>query len=661
MFKRLNQRLTVLPLGLDEAIETSGTTSLLSKINMKIGYSGKCFERSFTAEQRYSWLGCTKGDQLDGETSLAGLATKYVTPSGNINTSQVMVELQSRVALSQEELINHETQSMLWEWYDNHVALLFNLIRLYVMAELKESGGLKTTGTFPKYDDGHVQIDPNFRLLKPDEEISWSWPGGKESENYPRWTSTQSNLPEHNVPHIDLRALLRAEAIVVLLATSKWRRQSNFRIDFDYPKLADQLVYRYTRNIQELDDWILGKSERDFPLSDKRVIWLALRKYVVANNLYNQFYSAASVLSQLLLTVIPDSAEGQVWLTEIVEVGLPRFGSVRGWYPFLTNGEAALIQETALEDWAYLKANPGLLYSTAISVATLLPYGIAARNNNPRNRRQNIVLERDRNLIKQPETFVAACLSLASGLNIPLNGSENAYVFYPGITSENKVWALPCKFKQDAGYLREGDKLVVTGLPYIGSPYVCYPLDLTVTEAPTSGLFKIPKPLKWNQRGALYTALDAWKFAWTARICGYDVNIQIPKSAASYYKYYASNENSWTHILTNGIPNDIDAVQIISLSKRKYHFITIPDYTSSNVQADVDVDVNVSVLCKYFFIKGRRTPRFSNIVIQKDDLIRQIHPVSNELNGMWSSVQRADCGLMIGLRAPVFIPEEFRV
>ncbi|MCB8813867.1 hypothetical protein LJD41_26280, partial [Escherichia coli] len=86
-----------------------------------------------------------------------------------------------------------------------------------------------------------------------------------------------------------------------------------------------------------MDDWILGKSERDFPLSDKRVIWLALRKYVVANNLYNQFYSAASVLSQLLLTVIPDSAEGQVWLTEIVEVGLPRFGSVRGWYPFLTN------------------------------------------------------------------------------------------------------------------------------------------------------------------------------------------------------------------------------------------------------------------------------------------------------------------------------------
>ena len=45
-----------------------------------------------------------------------------------------------------------------------------------------------------------------------------------------------------------------------------------------------------------------------------------------------------------MLTVYPDTAEGMTWLTHVPEVHLPKFGSVRGRYPFLNSGEAAFIQ-----------------------------------------------------------------------------------------------------------------------------------------------------------------------------------------------------------------------------------------------------------------------------------------------------------------------------
>ena len=352
-----------------------------------------------------------------------------------------MSYLAGHVGISPNKLADHEIDSMIWGWYDNHVALWFNLLRLYVMADVKDHGGLNTAGSFPKYDDGRIEIDPNIILPKADKPISWSWPGGDDPTNYPQWISIRLMIPRVNAHCIDLRALLRTEAIVVLMATGKWKRQSNFRIDFDYPKLADRLAYRFDGNIPEMNDWNLGEHHVNLPLIDKGVIWLALTKYVIHNHLYYHFYSAACVLSQLLLTVVPDSAEGQVWLMEKVEVCLPRFGSVRGKYTFFKNSDSGFADSTPLEEWHYIQSNVESLYITAVVVAT--------------------------------------CVSLASGLDVPLNGTSNAYVYYSNVAAKPKVWKIPCKYNDMSGYFRKRNTLTVSGLPYIGTPYACYPLNLT--------------------------------------------------------------------------------------------------------------------------------------------------------------------------------------
>ena len=81
-------------------------------------------------------------------------------------------KLKNLAGLQSNIIAEHTHNVAGWRWYDNHVALLVNLLRFYILSDLDERSKL-STGKFPVYDDGHVIIDLNDTLLLEDKAVDW--------------------------------------------------------------------------------------------------------------------------------------------------------------------------------------------------------------------------------------------------------------------------------------------------------------------------------------------------------------------------------------------------------------------------------------------------------------------------------------------------------
>lgn len=55
-------------------------------------------------------------------------------------------------------------------------------------------------------------------------------------------------------PHIDLRPLTEEKAKVVLMMTGEWKPQTNYKLDFYTPRLADKIMYRFRNPISSLNE-----------------------------------------------------------------------------------------------------------------------------------------------------------------------------------------------------------------------------------------------------------------------------------------------------------------------------------------------------------------------------------------------------------------------
>lgn len=637
--------------------QVDGTVRAMSRIRVDFKYNGLKFSRTLTASQDYTWVGKALVCMSEAASSLDGLNKKYLTLDGAISTENVFQELKNLAGLQSNIIAEHTHNVAGWRWYDNHVALLVNLLRFYILSDLDERSKL-STGKFPVYDDGHVIIDLNDTLLLEDKAVDWTWPGRRVDESYPYWNPMTEFLPVTDDPHIDLRPLTEEEAKVVLMMTGEWKPQTNYKLDFYTPRLAEKIMYRYRNPISSLNEWLDAEGTAPtYYLPKSRVIWSALRKYVTHNNLYNQFYTATNIVAQVMLTVYPDTAEGMTWLTHVPEVHLPKFGSVRGRYPFLNSGEAAFIQAKALEDWAALIAKPELLFTYGMMLASTLNIGLAVRD-----AKASLLIGEDKSsfddtLFLTPETFFASAVSLATGLDAPLNGMGDVYVFYPELVNINETWEVPAVILEPNGYLIKDNHILSTGIPFVGSPYLVYPLAVFDEANPYSGNFVLPEPLRRTRKGAIYSFVDAWKMGWAARIAGYDLSINVFSSNVNYTKYFSPNNNSWSHVLTNGIDDKVEGVLIKDMTRRSRHFVDLPNFFVPGNHPVTEVKVNVlgtSVLDAAG--NKNRAAGTANEWVTPSSLGLQI--VSKEdVRRFWGHIKRHKSGLaMEGLTMSVNVP-----
>lgn len=474
----------------------------------------------------------------------------------------------------------------------------------------------------------------------------------------PEWVHFTESMPSIDVSYLDLRPLTNVEVNFVLMMMCKWSRQTNLAIDFDLPNLADRFAYRHSANVNEADEWLIGERvDASFPVPSSKTILSAIRKYVNHNRVFNHFETAAQVLAQIMVKPIPNSAEGHAWLLNNPIVNIPKFGSVRGRYPFLLTGEAALVQATALEDWAAIVGKPEILFTYALSLSVAVNTGLYLRNIKKTGMGSTIDDSYEDGVFLAPESFIAAAVACATGEDAPLNGMADVYVFYPQFVDLDTVTLLPARVREPKGYNVVSEGIKVVGVPLSCSPFFVYPLAAFEEANPYSGAFTVGNATRYVRGMAIYTPFEAWKLAWAARIAGYDTHVIIPGDTTGLDKLYADNSDSWTHIPDSFSKAECEFVYIKDLTRRKRHFVDFPNMTNPGFAKIIEVRITLHDM----YIEAAPGTRSRAMAYNND----YVPPVASgmqvvsasDLRNYWGTVRRTSAGLaLVGFTMPAVIP-----
>lgn len=607
--------------------------------------------------QTFTYVGDITTQLVGGASSLAGLDRKLLTIEGAVNTDNVLTSLKTVNGITAQNAYTHAANVASWNWEDNHVALLVNILRAHHLKQLEESGTLGK-GQIPAYNDGHVSI-PATGDLESAEPYRFSWPAGQDPALHSEWLWFNEAVPIADVPYLDCRGNTPAETDFILMMMSSWERKSNYIVDFDMPKLAEKFCYRAHGPSIRPDEWIDGDiPSPDYPTPSAATMWSAYRKYVTHNRLFNQAYTAMYLFTQMLVRPVSNSAEGMAWTHATPHLVLPRFKSVRGRYTFLLEGEGALIQAGALTDWNMALSSETILNTAATSMSVLINIGLYARLYRGSIDGRELDDSRDLTLFAKPETFIAAALSYATGHEAPLNGMGGAYLFYPQHVDTNTITQLSAKVYEQEGYDTYPGGINVLGVPLAANPYTVYPLATFDTPSPFSGAFVVNPASKYTRTSAHYGLAEAWKYAWAARVAGYDLASQVDADTAGLTKFYAANSDSWTHIPASYADEDATKVMVKTAVMRLNHFVDIPNNT--RVGSAKPFDVKITLVDSYH--EGAlgvtlREGAWANKVQLPTSVGLQVI-TSGDATMYWGAVKRTNQGLTMSDTArPAVVPD----
>nr|ATL63195.1 major virion coat protein [Saccharomyces kudriavzevii virus L-A-1082] len=639
-----------------------GTFTTHNRVRTDFKFDSLTFNRVYGVSQKFTLVGNPTVCFNEGSSYLEGIAKKYLTLDGGLAIDNVLNELKSTCGIPGNAVTSHAYNITSWRWYDNHVALLMNMLRAYHLQVLSEQGQY-SAGNYPMYHDGHVKIKLDVAIDDEEGPTSFEWPSDRTIDTYPDWAQFSESFPSIDVPYIDIRPMTTTEVSFVQMMMCKWHRRTNLAIDYEAPTLADKFAYRHAITVHDADDWIEGdRGDEQFRPPSSKIMLSALRKYVNHNRLYNQFYTASQLLAQIMIKPVPNCAEGYAWLMHDALVNIPKFGSIRGRYPFLLSGDAALIQSTALEDWAAIMAKPELVFTYAIQVAIALNTGLYLRRVKKTGFGTTIDDSYEDGPFLQPETFVQAALACCTGQDAPLNGMSDVYVTYPELLEIDHVTKVPVTVLEPAGYNIQDGHLEVIGVPVACSPHMIFPLAAFDNANPYSGNFVIKPALQYLRKGALYTKLEAWKLAWAMRIAGYDTEFKVYQDVHGLTKFYADNSDSWTHIPDFMADSEIMDVYITDIQRRARHFVELPRLNSPAFYKQVEV--STTIYDTYVEAGTHSVYHASRINLD------YVKPVSTgiqvinagELRNYWGSVRRTQQGLgVVGLTMPAVMPTGERI
>lgn len=633
-----------------------GTFTSHARNRVDFKYDGLTFTRHLGVSQRFTLVGDPIVTMSESGSYLDGLSKKYLTLEGGLALENVLSDLRTNSGFPATIVSTHAFNIASWRWYDNHVALLLNMLRAYHLKVLDEQGQF-SAGSYPHYDDGHIKINLTPTTAAA-ETSKFRWPFRRSSQMAPEWVHFTESMPTLDVSYLDLRPLSNIEVNFVLMMMCRWDRQTNLSLDFDLPNLADRFAYRHSSNVTEADEWIVGERvDASFQPPSSSVMLAAIRKYVNHNRVFNHFETAAQVLAQLMVKPLPNNAEGHAWLMHQPTVNIPRFGSVRGRYPFLVTGEAALVQATALEDWSAIMGKPEVLFTYAVHMAVSVNTGLYLRRLKKTGMGTTVDDSYEDGVFTSPESFNAAAVACATGEDAPLNGMSDVYVFYPEFIYDDTITHVPARVRESKGYNLEGEGLVVKGVPLACSPFFIYPLAAFDEANPYSGSFIFGNALRYVRGKAVYTPFEAWKLAWAARIAGYDTHVGIPEDDTGLEKLYADNRDSWTHIPESFSKAEVEYVYVKGLERRNRHFVDLPNMT--NPAFTKKIEVNVTVVDMYIeSTPGFRTRTMSynnDFVVPAASGIQVI--TAADLRNYWGTVRRTNAGLaLVGFTMPAVIP-----
>jgi hypothetical protein len=80
---------------------------------------------------------------------------------------------------------------------------------------------------------------------------------------------------------------------------------------------------------------------------------------------------------------------------------------------------------------------------------------------------------------------------------------------------------------------------------------------------------------------------EAWRLAFVARVCGFDVSIRRSTETVGSKRFFSANETSWTHCLQLAGYEENEKVRIMDITPREHVFIEFPPIHTKRYQQPV--------------------------------------------------------------------------
>ncbi|UTQ50480.1 MAG: coat protein [Koper totivirus 2] len=595
-------------------VSKNWTTLAWLKAGLSVSNGEMSKSRVFQVDQPMTMLGRMEATMASGASSLDGLNREFLTPEGTVNMKMLSDHLKATSGLQTHVLSAHMDLALNWDWSDNHVTLLLNMMRYAIMRHVHETHK-DVEYKFEAYDDGHVQIDPNALLPAEWARLGgkWAdqWPCGAVSENLPSYVHLTESTPNDHHSAIDLRACTTEEARFVLLMLGKWVRRTPVRLDFSTPLLADTIYYRARTPVSNLDDWIEPAEDGSPPvekptLPSAKVAWNALKSYVTSNNVFDSFSTALYILSATWYQFMPVTAEGMAWLGVDWTIHLPRFHSIRGRYKSFNDGTRALINTRALNEWAYV-AND-MKYANMIALTFVQAYqtGMGVRAYRLHSEEVCADLYSTQATFYHNETMISAAAAEAVRCDVPLSGMSGVYI----TTTEDfdttvRGRVVPIKNTTDDGLdgydvitrttrgAAAGYDLNVPAMPFAGFPTMLVPLNCFPYDSPFSlkGVIR-NEDMTLKRAGWSVKPREAWHAINVARLCGYDVETQV-RTAIGSSQFFAPNDVHFVWPVMTKTDNHEVPITLKGISKRRNFFIYLPEFCSMHYKGNIEYKVVV--------------------------------------------------------------------
>ncbi|QUE40562.1 coat protein [Tea-oil camellia-associated totivirus 1] len=519
-------------------------------VNYNVEFNGRRENLRREYVQTMTWYGKSKGEFGAEINDTSGMSTRCLLPDGQVSVNKLVDVIRSDGAQTESAIGSYFSRAKSWDWCDSQVGLLVNMVRYAMIMKLEEIGDVKN-GEDYKWDDYSQDgiIVNRSNMMKPIKKGDFFWPGGEFADGYPETCVIAGELYHHSDDSINVAMLKQFEARFVILMLGKWKRQTNYLLDFELDKLVDRIMFRADKNddIPNLTEWTKEEEGDEFyDEVPKRLTseeaWNVVFKYVKANRLYRQYWQAMCIINQVTAQFMPDGIEAQAWLDNEIGIKIPKFRACRGRLTFLIKDKPALLGDREYYSWLntskYIESN----LMAGIIMAQLIETGIGVINMRQNMEYENPKMTLGMNERTRPGSGMVWAVSEAVKMIEPSLANRDSYLFFDTeITSWNKERDIRVKIGEKGAYNRTIKRrgghsyIAVPILPMPGIPTMLMPIHPFPKQDPLalSGVIRNGEDRRIHESGKLtVTPYQAWESAWFSSMTGRTIR---PISAHGFY------------------------------------------------------------------------------------------------------------------------------
>jgi len=577
-----------------------GQFEIYSRASARIRMDDYPYSRNLGLRNGMTWLGDVRANLTGGPSDLSGFPEHLLTVDGSINMKTLATDIKTQCGVQTAVYTTHMANAIRWDYNDNHVSLLVNMIRYAWLAkldEVSEDRGLR--GSLPVYDDGHVTRDNNLWWSADypiADDVHLDLYSDRDDVIYPQMVRAESYLPADDINMIDLRGMSNRECLGIIACLGAWRRRSRFSLDFSLPRLAAVVGYRREADIPGYTNWLAPEDDVEpvipHKFSSDEMISI-LRHYVTLNRLQNQYSVAMTLVCEVAMQMLPDTLESSIWFACHRQITLPHFRALRGRYVLFNEGVAAYIDARSLQDWVWSDVHISRWAMASYILNTACQTGISVRGYRVLGHEEVPDITASETTTLSGWSSYAAYAAEALRREVPLSGMSGIYVQWmvphDGWFRVRKHLSCHCPEDMRKAYnaverppnlgpAPRGHESVVyvTHMALPCMPVLILPLKPMPENSPYE--LKVSVTIDSSEKTKTGCNIDfarAWNLAWLARYCGYDT-ITGGVETLGPNRFFASNDNSWTMPLLPSDEARESNIRIRKLVMRDNHFIDIP-------------------------------------------------------------------------------------